>query len=175
MSCCVLPETAEDAAWLHLALRAPGLKRVSFRGSVFSHDTVEAHSAFVRRLGSCGLATSVEWLDVRGLRPDDDALVSLVASLAHHKKIAVAVGLVSKTVGMRLLERAGSNVALGLGGDDDMAMVRGRRADFAAVAELVKQGKEKSIAGIREVDDKADKTLVASVSSAERRKKPWEK
>ncbi len=176
LSCSVLPETAEDAAWLHLALRSGQLRRVSFRGCVFSHDTVANHSAFVSRLGSSGLSPAVEWIDLRGLRPDEAALLSLVASLAHHKRIELVVGVVSKSVGLRLLERAGANVSLGFGGDAELALVRGRRADFAAVAELVKKGETAKIGGIRsECDDAVDKTLVASKPAGTRPKKPWEK
>jgi hypothetical protein len=176
LSCSVLPETAEDAAWLHRALRSGQLRRVSFRGCVFPHDTVANHAAFVSRLGSSGLAAAVEWMDLRGLRPDEAALLSLVASLAHHKKMELVVGAVPKSLGLKLLERAGTNVSLGFGGDAELALVRGRRIDFAAVAELVKSGETAKIGGIRsECDDAVDRTLVASKSACARPKKPWEK
>jgi hypothetical protein len=171
LSCCVLA----DEAWLYHVLKSPGVKRISLRGCVFEPDNVGLHNAFVARLGSIGLASSLEWIDLRGLRPDEGPLLAFVASL-HQKKIEVLVGVVNKTLGLKLLDRASSSVALGFG-DSNVAFVKGRRACFALIAELVKKGETTQISGIRsDIDDTVDPSVERSkTTTKEKPKKPWQK
>ncbi len=171
LSCCVLG----NEAWLFSLLRSSYLRRISVRGCVFDPDSVASHSAFVSRLGSMQLSANLEWIDLRGLRPEEDALISFVSSL-RQKKIQVLIGVVSKTVGLKLLERASSSVSLGFGESENVVFIHGRRADFAAVAQLVKNGQTSEISGIRtDIDDSADPKQPIVKTRSERPKKPWEK
>jgi hypothetical protein len=168
LSCCVLG----DEDWLFQVLRSSQWKKISLRGCVFDPDSVASHSSFVSQLGSIGLSNALGWIDLRGLRPEESALLAFVASL-RQKRIHVVIGIVSKSVGMNLLNRASNNVMLGFG--EAVVFVPGRRADFAAVASLIKDGKDSEIAGIRtDIDDSADPKQKTSEKRSERPKKPWE-
>lgn len=175
-SCCVL---AADNPWLLNLLRSVSLKEISLRGCVLEPDTVDAHSQFVSRLGSIGLSDSLELIDVRGLRPSESSLCSFVASLGQRGKIKVLIGVVSKQTGLKLIERASSNVSLGFGDSVNVVFVHGKRAAFAAVGELVRNGKQSEIRGIRsDIDDAADpaqRVVESSKSLKPRPMKPWEK
>lgn len=176
LSCCVL--SVSNVAWLAESLRAHS--SASFRGCVMDTDSVDNHSAFVLLLANAVSLSRLEWLDVRGLRPSPEALVSFVASLAHAAvPMRVAVGAVPKSLGLALLARCAPKIALGFGAGEDLVFVAGRRKDFAAVAEAVKAnetgGAAEPIPGVRRVDQTPDAGAKGSTAVLARPKKPWEK
>lgn len=179
LSCCEFPSDLKWMGVLSGSLDAISLRDISFDNG----NTEEVHSEFIRRLANV-CSPSLALIDIRGTKSSLESLCVFVSCMGsgRRKPLRIMLGkpavLREKANLFSLLSRIPQAVEVGMTPKEDsesVAWIKGKKPDFQDVAEKVKRGEEVTENVRKDIDDSPDKSLVPSVSTMAKPKKPWEK